>query len=275
MGSPTMRQRTLALRLQKLREAAKMSMDDVPWSTGKLSRIENRKIKISESDVKFLCRLYGVKDPKTINELVDLARHALDRGWWQSYGSAIHRETQTLIGLEGEASELRTFETQIPGLLQTEAYAESMIRAFRPDAPANKIEQWVRVRMMRQDILRRTKAPLVHVVLDEGAVRRLVGGREVMRQQLTALATCDNPRVTVQVLPHVAGEHRATAGPFVILDFADGDLGLVYVEQITSALVMETREELDKYRETFDHVVHLALTPSESRDMMLQLAKQL
>jgi hypothetical protein len=186
--------------------------------------------------------------------------------------------TGTLIGLEAEASEIRTYQPDlIPGLLQTEAYARAVIRVSRPRDTAEEIDQRVEIRVARRQILTRDNPPLVRAVLNEGAVRRLVGGREVMREQLLHLAEeRDRANVTVQVLPFSAGEHPAMVGPFVILDFpGPTELGVVHVEHMTSALSLEKDEDLAMYGQASDLVSAAALGPKESRDMLRSLADEL
>ncbi|MGH3378256.1 MAG: helix-turn-helix domain-containing protein [Actinoallomurus sp.] len=280
-GSPTMRRRRLAAELRRLRLAADMTIDDVAeglkWQTSKISRVETRKIGINTVDLRKLLDFLGVTDRKQVEGLLELARRATERGWWQAYGTAIPSEYGTLIGLEEEASLIRTYQPElIYGLLQTEAYAHAVIRMFRPDDTAEEIERRVEVRLARQQILTRHDAPRLRVVLNEGVIRRRVGGADVMREQLLHLAAeRDRSNVVVQVLPFRAGEHPAMTGPFVLLDFPEVfDLGAVHLENMASALTLEKPAELQLYTDAFEHVQAAALGPNESRDMLKLLAEE-
>jgi Domain of unknown function (DUF5753) len=118
-----------------------------------------------------------------------MSRQSKQRGWWQVYADVMPSEYANLIGLEAEASEIRAYEPElVPGLLQTEEYARAIIRLGRPGDTAGEVDRRVGVRMTRQQVLDRDDPPIMRVVLNEGAVRRLVGGPQVMRGQLYKLA---------------------------------------------------------------------------------------
>ena len=281
-GSPTMRRRRLAAELRRLRHEAGLSIDDavsqLGWPSSKLSRIENRQIGIKTTDLRKLLTLYKVNDQAQQQALLDMARRAGERGWWQAYGDVMPSEYSTYVGLEAEASEIRTYQPElVHGLLQTEAYARAVIRTFRPNDTAEEIDRRVEVRLARQQILTGSNPPRVRVVLNEGAVRRRVGGPGVMREQLHYLASeRDRGNVIVQIMPFTAGEHPAMTGPFVILDFPEPtDLGVVVVENMSSALSLEKPEDLRRYTMAFDYLSAAALGPKESRDMLIALAEEL
>lgn len=281
-GSPTMRRRRLAADLRQLRQEANLTIDDVAarlkWQSSKISRVETRKIGINTLDLRKLLDVYEITDRAQREALIELARRATERGWWQAYGTAIPSEYATLIGLEEEASLIRSYEPElIPGLLQTEAYARAVIRACRPKDTSDEIDRRVEVRLARQQILANDDPPRVRIVLSEGAVRRRVGGAEVMREQLLHLATNrDRSNVMIQVLPFSAGEHPAMVGSFAILDFPEVfDLGAVYIENMASAMTLEKASDLEMYADAFEQVQAQALGPKESRDMLKSLAQEL
>jgi len=280
--SPTMRRRRLAAELRQLRRAANLTIDDVAvrlkWQSSKISRVETRKIGINTLDLRKLLDVYEITDRAQREALIELARRATERGWWQAYGTAIPSEYATLIGLEEEASLIRSYEPElIPGLMQTEAYARAVIRACRPKDTSDEIDRRVEVRLARQQILANDDPPRVRIVLSEGAVRRRVGGAEVMREQLLHLATNrDRSNVMIQVLPFSAGEHPAMVGSFAILDFPEVfDLGAVYIENMASAMTLEKASDLEMYADAFEQVQAQALGPKESRDMLKSLAQEL
>jgi hypothetical protein len=282
-GSPTMRRRRLARELARLREDRGMTIREaagaLEWDPSKLSRVEGLQRGIIVRDVRRLLDLYQVSDEAQREALFEMARQAKQRGWWQAYADVMPSEYATLIGLEAEAAEIRTYQPElIHGLLQTEDYARAVIRAGRPGDTTVEVDRRVEIRMMRQQVLDREDPPRVRVVLNEGAVRRLVGGREVMRAQLRQLAADrERANVMVQVLPFSAGEHPAMAsGPFDLLVFAAAaDRGVVTIENMTSSLSLDSDDDLRQYVTAFDYLQAAALGPRESRDMLITLAEQI
>lgn len=281
-GSPTMRRRRLAAELRQLRQTADMTIEEVAtrlnWQPSKISRVETRKIGINTLDLRKLLDVYEVTERARRDALIEMARRATERGWWQAYGTVIPSEYATLIGLEEEASQIRSYQPElIYGLLQTEAYARAVIRSARPNETSEQIDRRVEIRIARQEILAKADPPRVRVVLSEGAIRRRVGGADVMRDQLLHLAERrDRSNLMVQVLPFGAGEHPAMTGPFTIVDFPDAfDLGAVYVENIANALTLEKASDLEMYADAFEQIQAQALGPKESRDMLKSLAQEL
>jgi hypothetical protein len=281
--SPTMRRRRLARELARLREDRGMTIRQaaaaLEWDPSKLSRVEGLQRGIIVRDVRRLLDLYGVADEGQREALFELARQAKQRGWWQAYADVMPGEYATLIGMEAEAAEIRTWQPDlVHGLLQTGDYARAVIRAGRPGDTAAEVDRRVEIRMTRQQILDRPDPPRIRVVLNEGAVRRVVGGREVMRAQLRHLAAArDRSNVMVQVLPFTAGEHPAMAsGPFDLLEFGQAaDRGAVTLETMTGSLSLESDADLRQYADAFGFLQAAALGPRETRDMLMTLADQL
>jgi transcriptional regulator with XRE-family HTH domain len=277
-----MRRRRLAAELRRLRREAELSIEEAAtgfgWQPSKLSRIENRQIGINTSDLRKLLDLYKVDDLAYRNALVDMARRATERGWWQSAGSDVVSNTlANLIGLEAEARTIRSYEPElVPGLVQTEAYARAIMRAWQPAWTTRDIERRVEVRLGRQEILTRSDppAPQVNLILNEAVLRRPVGRNEVMHEQIEMLVKERDPaNVTVQVLPFNAGAHPAMVGPFHMLTFFDpGDLGVVHVEGIGNSLIVERPEDLRRYDEVWGMLQARALSPEDSRVMMRSYA---
>lgn len=274
-----MRRRRLAADLRRLRGMAELSIDDVVsqlrWPASKLSRIENRQVGITTADLRKLLRLYGADDTAYVRELLELARRGNERGWWQSYSREVVPGTYAnLIVLEEEAASIRCYEQElVPGLLQTPGYAHATIRAGRPTDTDQEIGRRVEVRLERQEILNRDDPPppQLTVILNEGVLRRPVGGEDVMREQLKYLANekRDRANVVVQVLPYNAREHPSMVGPFTMLTFLDPeDLGVVHIENFTGALDLERPDELRRYEEAWAVLQAKALSPDDSRTMM-------
>ncbi len=274
-----MRRRRLAAELRRLRNAAGLTIDEASsalgWQQSKISRTENRQYGISSSDVRKLLDVYGVKDLEQRDQLAEMARRATERGWWQSFD--VNSTYANLIGLEEEAAIIRNYEPElVPGLLQTEDYAREITRALWLSATPDQIERRVEVRMARQVILRRNNPPppQVTVILNEGVLRRQVGGIETMRAQLLRLGTAhEQANVIVQVLPFTAGAHAAMVGPFQLLDFPDpADPGVVNVENVTGSLALEKPQELREYSEAWNAIQALALSPVDSRTIINSFA---
>lgn len=276
-----MRRRRLAAELRRLRHESGKPIEEVAvglgWQPSKLSRIENRQVGISTADLRKLLVAYKVEDRAYSDELTDMARRATERGWWQSFSSdVVPTALANLIGLETEARTIRSYEPElVPGLLQTEAYARAIMRAWQPSWTAADIDRRVEIRLARQDVLRQTGAsPQASCIINESVLRRSVGGNEVMHEQIEMLAKERDPaNVTVQVLSFNSGAHPAMAGPFQILTFHDpGDLGIVHLETALTAMTLEQPEELRRYDEIWGSLQARALSPEDSRVMMRSYA---
>jgi transcriptional regulator with XRE-family HTH domain len=269
-----MRRRRLAAELRKLREQSGLSLTDAAkrlgWQVSRLSRIETRQSGIPTPDLRKLLDAYEVENAEYRKYLADLARRVNERGWWQKYAGVIISEYADLIGLEEEARSIRAYEQElVPGLLQTPDYARAVFRSGWPAATSGQIDRLVEVRMERQEILVRSDPPppRLHVVLSEGTLRRPVGGREVMREQLEQLMRPrDRANVTIQVLPFDAGVHPAMVGPFTMMAFPDPeDLGVVNVENATGALFLEEPAEIRVFDEIWSTLQASALSADDSQ----------
>ena len=278
--SPTVRRRRLALELRRLREAAKLTCEEVAerleCSASKISRVETGRVSVSPRDVRDMLEIYGVPDLQR-DALVQLARESRQKGWWHAYGDSVQPHFATYLGLESAASEIRIYEVNlIPGLLQTEEYARAVIAAGMVNSPRADIERQVALRMERQR-LTITSPPKVWAVLDEAALRREVGGPEVMRMQLEYLRELGGLRnVSLQVIPFGGGAHPAMGRPFIILVFGEeADPDVVYLEDLTSALWVENVEEVDRYNVFFNHLQATALSFDNSAALMTAVLKEM
>jgi transcriptional regulator with XRE-family HTH domain len=278
--SPTVRRRRLALELRRLREAAKLTCEEVAdrleCSASKISRVETGRVSVSPRDVRDMLEIYGVPDLQR-DALVQLARESRQKGWWHAYGDSVQPHFATYLGLESAASEIRIYEVNlIPGLLQTEEYARAVIAAGMVNSPRADIERRVALRMERQR-LTITSPPKVWAVLDEAALRREVGGPEVMRMQLEYLRELGGLRnVSLQVIPFGGGAHPAMGRPFIILVFGEeADPDVVYLEDLTSALWVENVEEVDRYNVFFNHLQATALSFDNSAALMTAVLKEM
>jgi len=277
--SPTVRRRRLALELRRLREAARLTCDEVAerleCSASKISRVETGRVSVSPRDVRDMLEIYGVPEEQR-DSLVQLARESRQKGWWHAYGDSVQPHFATYLGLESAASEIKIYEVNlIPGLLQTEEYARAVITAGMVNSPRADIERSVALRMERQQVTR-TSLPKVWAVLDEAALRRQVGGPEVMRVQLEYLRelTC-MPNVRLQVIPFGGGAHPGMGRPFVVLVFPEQvDPDVVYLEDLTSALWVEDVAQVDRYNVFFNHLSATALSFENSAGLITAVVKE-
>jgi transcriptional regulator with XRE-family HTH domain len=280
--SPTVRRRRLASELRSLREAARLTCEEVAehleCSASKISRVETGRVSVSPRDVRDMLSLYGV-DPQRLDSLVQLARESRQKGWWHAYSDTIQPRFATYVGLEDAASEIRTYEVNlVPGLLQTEDYARSVISAGNLTSSLEAAERWIALRMARQPmLLSGHNSPQLWAVLDEAVLHRTVGGPGLMRLQLEHLVdVASRPNVAVQVIPYSAGAHPGMGKPFVILSFPErADPDVIYLEDLTSTLYLEDVDEVDRYNVLFNHLRATALSFEESAALMTSVAKEL
>jgi transcriptional regulator with XRE-family HTH domain len=259
-SGPTVQRLVLGGHLRRLREDAGITTDRaaaiIRGSHSKISRMEHGRVGFKERDIADLLTLYGVGLGEERDTLLDLAREANTPGWWQGYSDSLPHWLEPYFGLEAAASFIREYELQfVPGLLQTEDYARALIQLG--SAPSEEeVQRRTDARISRQQILHRENPPKLWAVMDESALRRLVGSREIMRAQLRHLiGVCDNESITLQILPFAAGAHRALGGAFTILRYSEPDLrDVVYIEQLTSALYLDKPTEVDSYLEVIEEV---------------------
>ncbi len=279
--SPTVRRRRLALELRRLREAARLTCEEVAehleCSASKISRVETGRVSVSPRDVRDMLELYGVPAQQR-DSLVQLARDSRQKGWWHAFSDTIQPQFATYVGLESAASEIRVYEVNIiPGLLQTEDYARTIIKAGAMNGNHEEVERKVALRMARQPALTRPEPPMLWTVVDEAALRRRVGGTELMRAQLEhVLELSSLKNVAMQVIPFGAGAHPAMGRPFVILVFPERiDTDVVYLEDLTSAFYLEDIAEVDRYNVFFNHLRATALSFDNSAALVTSVLKEL
>jgi transcriptional regulator with XRE-family HTH domain len=275
------RRRRLAAELRRLREAAGLTCDEVAGrldcSASKISRIETGRVLVSPRDVRDLLSIYGVPEDQR-DKLIQLARESRQKGWWQGYGD-IEPHLATYLGMESQASELRHYNvTRIPPLLQTEDYARAVVTAGRVAAgkypgPADKMVEM----LMQRQRLATASPPKLSVVMDEAALHRLVGGREVMRRQVEHLIELSSLKNTfLQFIPYTSGAHVAMDLPFVILGFPDpADHDVAAIGYQTGVLWIEDTAEVDRYNQSFHDLQAAALSLADSAALMTSVLKDL
>jgi transcriptional regulator with XRE-family HTH domain len=244
-------------------------------SQSKISRLENGRRSISQRDVRDLCGVYEVEDRRIVDSLMQMAKDSRQQGWWHAFGDIPY---SVYIGLETDAASLRVYEPQVvPGLLQTRDYAEALVAGALPEYAKSDVDKRVGVRMRRQDRIKDTESPLrLWAVVDESALRRVVGGRHVLREQLDHLVEQSQlPHVTVQVLPFEMGAHPGISGHYAILEFPDAsDSSVVYIEGVTSDLYLEKANDVQRYSVMYEHLRAQALNVEQTRDFISAIAKE-
>jgi Domain of unknown function (DUF5753)/Helix-turn-helix domain len=280
-SGPTVLRILLGAQLRRLREGKGISREDAGWeiraSGSKISRMELGRVSFKERDVADLLSMYGVADSRERDALLGLARQANNPGWWHHFGDILPNWFQSYLGLEAAASLIRTYEIQfVPGLLQTPEYARAVILLGHSGADAAEIDRRVELRNQRQSILNRPNPPQLWAVIDEAVLRRPIGGIEVMRKQIEALIEASKlPNVRLQIIPFNAGGHAAAGGPFAILRFPEAELpDVVYVEQLTSAIYLDKRDDVDHYAIAMERVCIDAEPPSHTPDILEKLLNE-
>ena len=280
-GSPTVLRMILSRQLQALREKAGMSYQQAgeaiyssEWTIRRMERSEGG---LKPLTLKSLLMAYGITDKSEIDAFLALARQAGTPGWWHSYDDILPAWFRTAVGLEEAATLIRAYEPQvIPGLLQTQGYIRAITAASFPAATDDFSERAVALRLARQQLLHRPDPPGYWVVLDETALRRPIGSRHVMRDQIEHLiAAAQQPGITIQVIPFSAGWHPALYGMFWIFRFPDAQLpDIVYSEALTGANYLSKPEETARYAEALDRMCAQAASPEHTITILRDIMKE-
>jgi len=277
--APTARQRRLAAELRRLRVDAGLTQAQAAKLLGwrdrsKLFRLENARQTPTVDEVELILEHYGPADEAIRLALVQLARDVRRRGWWVSYGDVIdgsHAE------LEDAARTIRIWHPEIvPGLLQMPAYARELIASEVNDP--DEVERRVQARATRRTMLERADAPELDVVLAEEALRRLVGGRPVMRQQLgELLRLAERPNITIRVVPLEVGVYPGQGrGGMVLFELpSDLDLSVAYLETMSGSRYVEDIAHVRECRARFNAVARVALSPDEAVALIARIRKEM
>ncbi|OZM73544.1 transcriptional regulator [Amycolatopsis antarctica] len=272
---PTARARELGGELRQARERAELTMRDLSrqlgWSPSKTSRIECGLRGVAEMDVVLYLANCGVVRDE-LERLLDLAREPDGGHWLRSHGERLPDELRSLVVLESTAHTITAFEHMlVPGMLQTEEYAREVFRLaerFPPDA----VERLVRARMARQSLLHRRTPAAFTFYLHENALRSMVGGPEVMHEQvMKLLLACSWPNSTIRVVPRAAGAAGTFEGPFWFIECAEHP-PVVYVQNVTASVFLDGAEHLDVYRRIVAKLARVALDAGQSRSWLARLA---
>lgn len=300
--NPTVRRRRLGQELRRLREERQLTAEEVAdrllVSQSKISRLENGRRSISPRDVRDLCGVYEVQDKKLVESLMQMAKESRQQGWWHAFAE-LSPSYSVYIGLETDAASLRVYEPQVvPGLLQTPQYAECVISGALPEVGPEEVASRVQVRLRRQQRIEearpedagearerdaapgdgaRPKGPLrLWAVVDEAALRRIVGEPAVMAAQLRHLVQVSLlPHVTLQVMPFASGAHPGVNGQYAILEFPEAtDSTVVYLEGVTNDLYLEKPHDVQNYSVMYEHLRAQALSPEQTREFVTAIAEE-
>lgn len=277
--TPTVRLRRLAAELRRLRAASEMSREAVGEKTGingvTLYRIETARTRPQGRTLAALLKLYGVKAAQR-DYLTTLCRDAATQGWLRPY-SGMPEGYSAYISFEDEALSITNYEAMlIPGLLQTEEYATSLIQGLLPTATPSAVQDCVTVRMERKRVLTKPEPLKFWAIVDEAALRRVVGGAAVMRAQLAALLeAADAPNITVQVIPFGVGAHPGMLGSLVVMEFPDPmDTDLILIDGMADDQFLESDDHVRKYTTILDVLRAVALSPGDSASLIAQLSRE-
>jgi hypothetical protein len=280
---PTVPQRALARALERHREAAGLSREDatrlLEWGSTKVFRIETARVTVSPGDIRELARIYQLSEAGT-EQLVELARQAKRPGWWSGMSQALPAGFSVHLELESTAARIQTYEAQfVPGLWQTEQYVRAVLAARSIRSTPEQVERAVAIRLRRQELLHRQAPPPpgIWAVMDEAVIRRAVGGRDVMREQLTRLREiADMPLITIQVLPFSAGAHMAAYGSFSLFYPSEPTFPVTAsTDRPAGTLIEDDPADIAQYTLIFEHLQATSLTPSDSARLISEAARLL
>lgn len=275
---PTLRAQWLGQQLRKCRDDAGMTLKEAATYLGRdsstISRFEAGLYPPREDDVQALLTLYGVSRKTTRDALRKLSLEVWQKGWWEGYAHDVDPSMIDYAWLEARATEIKSFNTAVlPGLLQTPAYAEAVIRAVDPDVPDSQIDRWIEVRMIRQQVLTRPRPVRMTAVLDESVLRRPIGGHDTLLEQLAHLtALADRANIDIRILPESVGAHAAPDGSFKIFVMPEPYPRLGCIETPAGVIYVEA-DGISRFITAFDRLESVALGSRESLGELRKIAR--
>jgi transcriptional regulator with XRE-family HTH domain len=281
VGDPTVLKILLGAQLRRLRDLAGVSRDEAGYhiraSGSKISRLELGRVSFKERDVADLLELYGVVGEQK-DQLLQLTHEANATPWWQKYREVVPDWFQVYVGLEEAAALIRIYEVQfVPGLLQTEDYARAVVMQGSPNLLPEEIDSRVAVRMGRQKLFSRENPARLWAIVDEAALRRPIGSRDVLAGQINRLIDATSePNITLQVMPFKHGGHAAEGGAFTIMRFPEADLpDMVYMEYLTGAHYIDKPDDVELYAAVMERLSVAGTSPEKTRDILGDILKEL
>ncbi|NBE82317.1 helix-turn-helix domain-containing protein [Micromonospora rubida] len=276
----TLRAQWIGQQLREMREGARLTLkevgDFINRNASTVSRMESGIIPPRVPEVLAYLDLCGIDDQRCREDLKTMAQDAWQKGWWDGFSANVAGSLIDWIWLESRATEIKSFEMAVvPGLLQTRAYAEALIRAWDDAATDEEVARYVEVRMQRQRRLEEPEPVRFSTVIDEGALRRLVGGNEVMRAQLTHLRTVAGwPNVEIMILPASAGAHPSPDGTFDVFRMRRPYPPTGCVSTAVGTVVVEG-EKADSLHQRYDRLCRAALRNGAVQRVLFDLEARL
>jgi len=283
-SSPLVQRRRLRTELRRARGDAGLTQEQVAqamdWSLSKIIRIEMGAVGVSTNDLRALLQLYGIHDAQRVDELIEFAKVSRQPSWWSRYRSDVSSQFFQFLEYEEAASVSRVYEPLlIPGLLQTEEFADAVIRKLAdPGTSDDLISTRMKIRMTRQGLLEQTSPATYFFVLDEAAIQRLVGERAIAPAQIARLIGLANlPTVTIEIVPFSAGLHRGMVESFIILEFSEPeDSDVLWIESSRDFIISHDEAgEIAGYREVFEDLRSISLGPDGTLQYLADLGQQL
>lgn len=276
----TLRAQWLGQELRRLREAQGLKLKDVgeylQRTSATVSRFESGIYPVRRPAVEALLDLFKVRDAERRRVLLNLADEVWRTDWWDGYSSDVAGSLIDLVWVESRATRIRSFDVMgVNGLLQTPAYARAVIRGEDPDITNDQVQRMAELRLMRRAILDRENAPGFTAVIDEAALRRVVGDISTHTDQLRHLVELvQRGSVDIRVLPFFSGAHPAQAGPYAIFSMSDPYPEVVYVESAAGCLYLEP-PKTDVYEQRYDRLLKTALDAENSVALIKTIAEDL
>ncbi|MGW1676425.1 helix-turn-helix domain-containing protein [Saccharopolyspora sp. NPDC002376] len=286
MPTPTVRRLLVGHLLRHAREQTGLDLDAAGKLIGKtnstMSRIERGHTALPQHLLKKLANGYEQHVPNAVDldELLDLARGSQDRGRWSGYRSVYSKYFRMAVDLEADASAIFQYQTEIvPGLLQTEEYIRALFTTAQLQLSDQSTEDAVEARLERQAVLTKSNAPQVSFVLSESSLRRHVGDRKLMEEQLRNVAEIARLKnIQIQVLPFDAATAPRATHDFKLFRVPSpgnaGPLEFVYVEDFTDGRYLDGHEDVHAYTLLWQQLVAAALDPVESEKFILRVADE-
>ncbi|QOC94985.1 XRE family transcriptional regulator [Micromonospora craniellae] len=276
---PTLRAQWLGQQIKELREAAgitlKQAGEYLERDPSTVSRFESAEYPIRRADLLALLDFYSVSDQRRREGLLNLREEVWQKGWWDGFADAVDRRFIDYVWLESRAQAIHSFDdTLLPGLLQTNRYAEAAIRAADPDLADEQVKRAVELRIKRQQVLTGDSPTQLHAILDEALLLRTVHSPETMRDQLRHLGDCaQKPNVEIRVLPFRVDAHASPAGAFKVFTLVEPYPDVAYTETLGGAIFVET-PGAERFVQTYDRLQRVTLSPEESAERISAAAKE-
>ncbi|WP_069164354.1 helix-turn-helix domain-containing protein [Nocardia altamirensis] len=278
----------LARQLRELREQSGVSAEFARKAIGvgkqTLWRMETgQPVRLNPLFIARLCEVYGAREELS-RKLLALTAETFRNGWWHAYSDAMPKHFDLFVGLEEAAQRAISYQTVlVPGILQTAGYRRALIWVDHPTMPAADVERRIELLTRRKSRLSCTESPLaLEAVLDEAALRRAIGGRGVITEQLKHLSEVGAlPNISVRVIPLAAQAYSGlTIGPFDMLEFPQHptthlmEPPVIYLQGKTDAQYLEKADEIQEYQNAYTDLQRSALDESDSRALIQQIVTE-